>query len=348
MPKTGFLERLQNGEAIICAEGYMWELERRGFLKSGAFTPEIILEQPNRVRNLHEEYVHAGSDVVEAFTYYGHRQKMKTIGREDELETLNLTALKIARDVADETNTLMAGNLSNTNVFNPDDPTTYDVASQIFQEQVEWAVKGGADFIIGETFCEYKEAHLALEAIQKFGNGLPAVITLVPYGPDRTTDELPFPVALRKLEEAGAAVVGLNCGRGPETMLPLLKEVRKSCKGPIAALPVPFRTTPKEKTFQSLTNPKTGEPLFPLDNDTTLCSRSEVRKFAEEAKNIGVQYIGLCCGSSSNLLREVAQAYGRSPPTNRYTPDMTKNSYFSGNISGHAKKVFSFMKCQVE
>lgn len=60
--------------------------------------------------------------------------------------------------------------------------------------------------------------------------GLPAVITLTPYGPDITTDDVPIPEACRRLEEAGAAVVGLNCGRGPETMLPLLREVRKVCK----------------------------------------------------------------------------------------------------------------------
>lgn len=60
--------------------------------------------------------------------------------------------------------------------------------------------------------------------------GLPAVITMTAYFPDVTTDEIPIPDAMRRLEEAGAAVVGLNCGRGPETMLPLLRKIRKVCK----------------------------------------------------------------------------------------------------------------------
>ncbi|KAK6170800.1 hypothetical protein SNE40_019105 [Patella caerulea] len=202
----GLLERLKDGGSVICPEGYLWELERRGYLRSDVFTPEIIFGQPERVRNLHEEFVHAGSDVVEASTYYGHRDKMKKIGQEDELETLNLRALKIAREVTDSTNTLMAGNLSNTTTFDPDDPSTAENSRRIFREQVEWAVKGGYTFIIGETFSEIQEAQIALEAIQKYGNGLPAVITLAPYGPKRTVDCVPFPQALRQLEEAGAAV----------------------------------------------------------------------------------------------------------------------------------------------
>ena len=59
---------MADGENIICAEGYMWELERRGFVKSGNFTPEVVLDYPERVISLHEEYVLAGSDVVEAYT----------------------------------------------------------------------------------------------------------------------------------------------------------------------------------------------------------------------------------------------------------------------------------------
>jgi S-methylmethionine-dependent homocysteine/selenocysteine methylase len=65
---AGLAERLKDGENIIIAEGYMWEFERRGYLKSGGFVPEVVLENPEMVKAMHREYVHAGSDVVEAFT----------------------------------------------------------------------------------------------------------------------------------------------------------------------------------------------------------------------------------------------------------------------------------------
>jgi len=81
----GLLERLEKG-AVICAEGYLFELERRGYIQAGAFVPEVVLEHPEKVYELHREFVHAGSDVVEAFTYYGHREKLRVIGKEELLE----------------------------------------------------------------------------------------------------------------------------------------------------------------------------------------------------------------------------------------------------------------------
>ena len=63
----GLLERLDKGP-VICAEGYLFELERRGYLQAGAFVPEVVLDHPEVVAQLHRDFVHAGSDVVEAFT----------------------------------------------------------------------------------------------------------------------------------------------------------------------------------------------------------------------------------------------------------------------------------------
>ena len=77
------MERLADGP-VICAEGYLFELERRGYLQAGAFVPEVVSDHPDVVRQLHQDFVHAGSDVVEALTYYAHREKMRLIGREDE------------------------------------------------------------------------------------------------------------------------------------------------------------------------------------------------------------------------------------------------------------------------
>src|SRR5919206_715927 len=112
----GLLERLADGP-VICAEGYLFELERRGYLQAGAFVPEVVLEHPELVAELHREFVHAGSDVVEAFTYYAHREKLRLIGKEHDLEPLNRQALEIARAVARETGTLFAGDVCNTNVW---------------------------------------------------------------------------------------------------------------------------------------------------------------------------------------------------------------------------------------
>ena len=109
----GLLARLAKGP-VICAEGYLFEFERRGYLQAGAFVPEVVLEHPDLVEGLHRDFVHAGSDVVEAFTYYAHRAKMKIVGRERDLERINRTALRLAKKVARATGTLLAGNICNT------------------------------------------------------------------------------------------------------------------------------------------------------------------------------------------------------------------------------------------
>ncbi len=106
MAGKGLRERLAAGP-VICAEGYLFELERRGYVQAGAFVPEAVLDHPEVVEQLHRDFVHAGSDVVEAFTYYAHREKLRIIGREAQLEDMNRQALRLAKRVADETGTLL-------------------------------------------------------------------------------------------------------------------------------------------------------------------------------------------------------------------------------------------------
>lgn len=329
----GLRERLADGDDVLVAEGYIFEFERRGYLKAGAFVPEVVLKHPDLVRTLHEEFVHAGSDVVLAFTYYGHREKLRLIGMEEKLLQLNVGALRIARQVADATGTLMAGNICNTTVYQRDDVTAIEKTQAMFKEQIEWAVQEGADYIVAETFSELGEAKIALEAIKAYGNGLPAVVTLAPQATATTYDGVPVGEACRLLEDGGAAVVGLNCHRGPRTMLPLIQDVRRACKGPIACLPVPYRTTEEFPTMQSLKDPDTGRRAFPVDLTAQVCSRTQIAEFAEAARALGVQYAGLCCGNSSHLMRVLAEGYGRSPPASQYSPDMSQHYVFGSNPS---------------
>src|SRR5438067_9970806 len=171
----GLLERLEAGP-FICAEGYLFEFERRGYLQAGAYVPEVVLEHPDLVESLHRDFVHAGSDVVEAFTYYAHRAKLKIIGREKDLEKINRAALRIAGKVARSTGTLLAGDICNTSIYGAADTASHKQARRIFDEQIGWAVDAGVDFIVGETYSFLGEALLALEAIKRAGQ--PAVITL--------------------------------------------------------------------------------------------------------------------------------------------------------------------------
>src|ERR1700680_621688 len=180
------LARLKNG-AVICAEGYVFELERRGYLQAGAFLPAALFEHPEVVEQLHMDFVHAGSDVTQALTYYVHREKLRVIGREKDLLKMNRRALAIARKVARKTDTLFAGDLCNTNIYDPTDRKALKEVARIFEEQVGWAADAGVDYIVAETFSWGGEALMALGAIKKFSK-VPVVVTLAFHREDRLRD----------------------------------------------------------------------------------------------------------------------------------------------------------------
>src|ERR1700720_3016073 len=108
----GILERLQQG-IVQGAEGYVFELERRGYIKAGPYVPEVVLDFPDALGELHREFLRAGADVMVALTYYAHRGKLKDVGRENDLEAMNRQAVRIANEVAREGNALVAGDICN-------------------------------------------------------------------------------------------------------------------------------------------------------------------------------------------------------------------------------------------
>jgi betaine-homocysteine S-methyltransferase len=324
------LARLAKG-AVVCAEGYLFELERRGYLQAGAFVPEVLFEHPEVVEQLHMDFVHAGSDVTEALTYYVHREKLRLIGREKDLVPMNRAALGIAKAVARKTGTLFAGDLCNTNIYDPADKASHKEVERIFAEQVGWAEEAGVDFFVAETFSWVAEAVLALEAIRKHSKA-PAVITMAMHREDVTREGLSAAEACRRIEQAGADAVGLNCHRGPATIMPMMREIRAAVKCHVAALPVPYRTTPAEPSFMSLTDPCcNGARAFPVGLDPFMCTRQEIFDFGREAYGLGIHYLGVCCGAGPHHIRALAESLGRKPPASRYTVDMSRHAFFGSN-----------------
>jgi betaine-homocysteine S-methyltransferase len=314
---------------VICAEGYLFEMEHRGYLQAGAFVPEVVLDHPEVVSQLHRDFVHAGSDVVLAFTYYAHREKLRLIGREAQLELMNRQALKLAKAVAAETGTLFAGDICNTNVYDPNDAKSVAVCRGMFAEQVGWAVDAGVDYIVAETFSYGAEAVIAVETAKR--SGLPVVATIAVHRAPETREGWTPEDCCKRLQDAGADVVGLNCIRGIDTMMPLVERIVQAVRVPVAVLPVPYRTNPRTPTFQSLRDDACdcipGDRPFPVALDPFTCNRFEVARFAVRARDAGARYIGLCCGAMPHHVRALAEALGRSPPASRYSADMSKHAF---------------------
>jgi betaine-homocysteine S-methyltransferase len=316
--KLGLRERLDQG-IVLGAEGYIFELERRGYIQAGAYVPEVVLDHPDAVRELHREFLRAGADVMVALTYYAHREKLRTIGREGELEDMNRVAIRLAREVADEGDALVAGNINNTWVYDPKNPKeSARLVRETYEEQVRWAADEGVDFVIAETLGYLGEGLIALEVIQDYG--LPSLIT---FGSTHESllEGYTYVEACKALDEHGADVVGLNCSRGPHTMLPIVKEIQGAVSCHVAAQPVAYRTTDEEPTFQALRDTN-GERAFPVALDPFQTTRFEMADFAVKARDAGVTYIGTCCGAAPHHVRAMAEALGRTVPASRYSPDM--------------------------
>jgi betaine-homocysteine S-methyltransferase len=235
------MERLKKG-VVLGDGGTIFELERRGYVSAGPYTPEVVIEHPQVVRQLQIDFARAGSEVIQACTYYAHEEKLKAMGIPGALKEINDTATRIAREVADEYGCLVAGNLSNTWVYDPADPAARRETRRQFDEQAACQGADRTDFFIAETLEYLGEAKLALEAIQALGK--PSMITLGFKYQDRTLDGVPLEDAFRQLVDAGADIVGINCFRDPALMMPLAARLRKAVDGPIATQPVAYHCSP--------------------------------------------------------------------------------------------------------
>lgn len=334
----GILERLKNG-VVLGAEGYVFELERRGYIQAGPFVPEVVLDYPEAVLELHREFLRAGAEVMVALTYYADREKLKTVGRENDLEQLNRQAVRLARQAASEGDALVAGNIANTWVYDHRNKSETEAqVRQIYREQVGWAVDEGVDFIIAETLDYYGEGAIALEVIHEFG--LPAMLT---FGStqDWLRDGYTQTNACKMLADAGAEIVGLNCSRGPATMLPMLADIRQAVDVFVAAQPVPYRTSEEQFAFQGLKEPG-KERGFPIALEPFLLTRYDMADFAVKAMDLGINYIGICCGGAPHHVRAMAEALGRTPPAGRYSPALDLHPMIGKTVKEKDREFLEF------
>jgi betaine-homocysteine S-methyltransferase len=309
------LEKLKK-DVVLGDGGAIFELERRGYISAGPFTPQVVIEHPDSVKQLQIDFARAGAEVLQALTYYAHEEKLKDVGAQGKLKTINAQAVRIARGVADEYGCLVAGNLCNTWVFDPRDASTHKKTRMQFDEQINHQCQHGTDFFIAETIEYLGEAKIALEAIRSAN--LPAMITLGFKSGDQTLDGVLLEEAFKTLEDSGAEIVGINCFRDPELMLPLARRVRDVVSCYVATQPVAFRCSNEKPYFQI--QEYEGKIAFPLALDPFVLTRFEMAQYAVAAAKLGINYIGACCGTGPHHIRAMAEALGRTVPNSRYSP----------------------------
>lgn len=312
------IELLQTG-VVLGDGGYLIELERRGHVDSGSgrekvgtgrgsgqFTPEISIENPGALRELHREFAHAGSQVLQALTFFGTREKLNRAGYGSDTERINAAAVKLAREVAGD-RALVAGSVSRTQLIEREGMGSLGKASDHIAEQIRLLKDAGVDFLILETFFHLAEMRVALEAAT--GSGLPAVATMS-FRPlvDRCSDGHTPAECARVMADLGALAVGANCEQDPQRMLSVLREMRGATRVPLAAQPAAFQTTESCHSFTRL-------PAFPDELETLQISRRHFVEFGAMAQAEGIGYLGGCCGCNAAYIRALATGLGRPTPS---------------------------------
>jgi len=305
--KKDILQRLAEGP-VLGDGGYLLELEKRGWVQAGPFTPEVSVVHPEAVAELHREFLRAGAEVLTALTFYASEDKLSTVGLADSVEQINRAAVRIANDVASDGDALVAGNISLTWMYDPDDPKSADRVRELFDRQLAWQVEEGVDLVIGETFGALGEALLAVERIKAAGKI--AMVTMSFEQEPRSHEGHSPAECARRLADAGAEIVGINCLRNPDTTLPLMEEVRAAVDAYVACQPVAYRTPQHSHDFTAL-------PEFPHGLETLQLSRSEMADYAVRACDLGIDFIGSCCGSVASHVRAMARALGKSSDDER-------------------------------
>jgi betaine-homocysteine S-methyltransferase len=330
MPKD-ILERLAEGP-VLGDGGYLLELEKRGYVQAGPFTPEVVIEHPDALAQLHREFLRAGAEVLQTMTFYASDDKLATVGLAGKVDEINRTAVRIAREIAAEGDALVAGNLSLTWAYDPADPASADHVRALFDRQLRDQTDAGPpDFWIGETFSYLGEALLFVERAKR--TGLPVMVTMSFEKLPAASYEGDGPgECARRLAEVGADVVGVNCLNGPAQQLPIAAEMVGAVGGsvPVAAQPVAYATTAERPDF-------TASPNFPYALSAMTLPRGDLAAFAHQGRDAGVRYLGSCCGSVAEHVRAMAKVLGKLPEREREWRSLTGKAMSAYEYYGHAE-----------
>ena len=310
------LERMKRDRPVLCDGGYLMELERRGWVDSGSgrekvgtgkgsgqFTPEVAIERPESLRELHREFLNAGSEVLQALTFFGTREKLSRAGYGSQTEVINAAAVRIAREVAG-TQAYVAGSVSRTQLFEREGRSSASHVRDLLQEQIAVLANAGVDFLIMETFFHLEEMLIALDCARSTGLPVIACMTFRPTLTECTDGHSPAECA-KAMAGAGANAVGANCEQEPARMLSILREMRHAVSVPIAAQPAAFHTTDAMPCFTRL-------PEFPDGMEAIQLPRSAFEQFASQASSEGIRFLGGCCGCNAAYIRAAARGLAAS------------------------------------
>lgn len=250
---------------------------------------ELNLTTPDLVREVHEEYVKAGADIIETNSFGATRHKLQPYGLEGKIHEINAAAARIAREAA-SSRALVAGAIGPLGLrIEPYGPTSFDEAKEMYKEQVAGLLEGGVDLFVLETFSELPAIAQAIKAVKELCD-LPIVAQMTIQMDGKTTFGTTSEIFTAQLDALGVEVIGLNCGVGPTHVLSSLEKMRDVTEKPLSA------------------QPNAGLPRDVQGRQFYMGSPEYMATFAKRFVQAGAKFVGGCCGTTPTHIKLIADA----------------------------------------
>lgn len=283
-----FRERLS--KRVLVSDGAMGTMiYGRGVFINRCFD-ELNLSQSDLIREIHEEYVKAGAEILETNTYGASRPRLETFGLDGKLTEINRAGVKLAREAAGEkADVFVAGSMGPLGLhIEPLGPTSFADARQSFAEQAGVLVEAGVDLLLMETFGSVTELREALAAARAAAGPELVLVAQMTIGDDgRLLDGTELEDFTRFLDESPADVIGLNCSVGPKAMFEAVERMLALTKKPLSALP------------------NAGHPTKVEGRNIYLSSPEYMSQYARRMLWAGVRIVGGCCGTTPEHIRSI-------------------------------------------
>jgi len=295
----GFLAALDT-RVLVCDGAMGTMLYARGTFLNRCFD-ELNLTEPDRVAEVHREYVRAGADVIETNTFGANRFKLGHFGLADETARINREGAAVARRAA-AGRSWVAGSMGPLGVrIEPWGRTRIAETELAFRDQALALAEGGVDLFMLETFRDVNEIVAAIRAIRSV-SALPIVAQVTTGDDGHTPDGTPPEAYAAAMQQAGADVIGVNCSVGPAAMLDTIEAIGRVSNARLSA------------------QPNAGRPRDVDGRSLYLSSPEYLASYARRFSAAGVRLVGGCCGTSPEHTRQMAQAVRGVAPVTRLAP----------------------------
>lgn len=256
---------------------------------------ELNLSRPELVEGIHQEYVAAGAEILETNTFGANPVKLSSYGLDDRIEEINAVAARLARKAAGK-EVAVAGAIGPLGIrVEPWGPTSLDEATEHFRRQIRGLLEGGVDALILETFSDLTEIGCAVRAAR--GESDVPIVAQMTVGPDGKSQYGTAAAQIAQgLAETGADVIGLNCAVGPAVMLDAIEEMSDVTELPLSA------------------QPNAGLPRTVRDRKIYLASPEYVAQYARRMIDVGVRFVGGCCGTTPDHTKKMRNAVAALQP----------------------------------